>query len=542
MPPFGPKLRAFQALAAACLVLSCTTNPVSKKTELILLSTEKEEQIGREAAKQVEQFMGLVQSPELVEYVRAIGERLARVSPRQDVTYRFYVVDQPEPNAFAIPGGYIFVTRGLLTLTNSEAELANVIAHEIGHVAAHHYAQRQTRATGVNVLAVLAQIAAMAVASGETAQALSQLSQAAGAGYIASYSRDQEREADRVGQAMTARAGWDPAAMSSFLRTLERESELQHGRRLPGFLDSHPSTRERVSTTAGQARGLPRGAALEIAPGRAAFLSRIEGLPIGIDPAQGLFRGPDFLHPDLDIMLSFPEGWQVQNAPSMVGAIRRDGSAMVKLEMQSLGADPREAALAWIGAQQAMVFQKGPRSVSGLPAYRASVSGSTGSAALRVELTWIAHDQRIYRIACAVPARRYETFLPICDQTAKSFRPLSEAERDSIRLVTLRVAKARAGESLEQLGKRTGNEWNAFETAAMNGLPDFGRLGAGERVKIAVDQPYRSVQERTPPGEDADPRLRKPYPPDSSPAPPEGSAAWMGSRPSAAPRPSACCS
>src|SRR5262245_41044732 len=159
------------------------------------MSTEREVALGRQASQEVEQATGPVQAPQLTPPAAALGPRRAQRSPRRDVSYRFAVADMPEPNAFALPGGYIYVSRGLLAIANSEAELANVIGHEIGHVAARHAAQREVRATGIGVLATLGTIAAAVAGSGEAVQAVGQLGQLAGAGLLASYGRDQEREA-----------------------------------------------------------------------------------------------------------------------------------------------------------------------------------------------------------------------------------------------------------------------------------------------------------------------------------------------------------
>ncbi|MCP5069568.1 MAG: M48 family metalloprotease, partial [bacterium] len=260
--------------------------------------------------------MGLVDDPELSAYVRAIGARLAANSPRQDTKYEFRVVDMPEANAFALPGGYIYVSRGLLTLCNSEEELANVMGHEVGHVAARHSAQRETRAAGAGLLTALGTILAGAYGGAEAAQTVGQIGQVAGAGLIASYGRDQERQADSVGQRLSARSGWDPHQMSTFLRTLEADGRLAHGNRAPSFFDSHPATPERVGNTAALAGTLVRAATPPIARNRADFLRRIRGIMVGPNPAEGVVDGSSFLHVGMDFRMKFPDGWNVQNGRS----------------------------------------------------------------------------------------------------------------------------------------------------------------------------------------------------------------------------------
>ena len=276
----------------ALLGLSCVTNPVTGRREISLMSAAQEEALGRQAAAQVEAEIGLVDDPALNAYVREIGERLARYSPRQDVQYHFAVANMVEPNAFALPGGYIYVSRGLLAIANSEAELANVIGHEIGHVAARHAAQRQTQQAGAGLATLGAVLVGAVLGGGAGAELGGQVAQVAGAGLIASYGRDQERQSDEVGQTLTAESGWDPAGMPDFLSTLGRDSRLRaDGQdRRPSFLDSHPMTEERVETTEARARALPFEPGTGAAGSRAAFLRRLEGMVVGEDPSEGLFR------------------------------------------------------------------------------------------------------------------------------------------------------------------------------------------------------------------------------------------------------------
>ena len=251
-------VRTFRILWPLVLALGCATvvNPVTGKREWSTMSPAQEQALGVQLNEQVQAEMGFVDSPELATYVDAIGQRLA----------------------FATPGGWIYLSRGLLVIANSEDELANVIGHEIGHVAARHADQRQTRATGVGILTALGAVVAGATGGDQAAQTVAQLGQAAGAGYIASYGRDQERQSDEVGQKLAAESGWDPAAMASFLHTLERESVLRTGQvRPPSFLDSHPMTRERVQTTATRASELPRSPAAPLARSKADFLGRLDG-------------------------------------------------------------------------------------------------------------------------------------------------------------------------------------------------------------------------------------------------------------------------
>jgi predicted Zn-dependent protease len=469
----------------------CAINPVTGRRELVLMSSEREAQLGAQTAAQVAEEMGLVESPALTAYLEEIGGRLARHSPRRDVLYRFAVVDMEEPNAFALPGGYVYVSRGLLAIANSEAELANVVGHEIGHVAARHSAQRETRAIGAGVLAALGTAAAGAVGGAGAAQGAAQIGQVAGAGWIASYGRDQERQADDVGQKLAAQAGWDPAAMASFLNTLGRAAELQSGEgRQPSFLDSHPMTSERVRNTAIRADSLQVSPAAPIAPTRSAFYARLANLLIGPDPAQGFFREERFLHPGLDFALDFPRGWKTENATTAVAAQSPQGDAVLVLQTQGESGDPKQAAQLFAQTNQLQLGKGKSERIGGFSAYRTRVELQTQQGPALADLTWVAHPRGMFRLLGISPSGSFGDYAGTFRDAARSFRPLTRHERDGITELRLRVAKARKGESLAALSRRAGNAWSLEETAVANDRPIEGRLRAGEPVKIVVTVPY----------------------------------------------------
>jgi predicted Zn-dependent protease len=479
------------ALAALALGLSaCATsvNPVTGRSEITTMSPQQEAALGQQAAAQVEREIGLVRDPNLIAYVEGIGRQLAARSPRQDVTYRFAVADMPEANAFALPGGYVYVSRGLLALANSEDELANVIGHEIGHVAARHAAQRQTRSTGVGLLSALGTIAAAAVGGPDAARMVGQLGQVAGAGLIASYSRDQERQADAVGQKISVEAGWDPAGMATFLETLDREGRLRAGgaARAPTFLDSHPAAGERAVVAhqrAAELGGPGRGAGR----GRTEFLRRIEGVAVGPDPREGIFREQRFLHPELDFALDFPAGWRTRNARQAVGAMAPRGDALVLLESQGPREDPTAAARRWLGANPtAQVVESGAARVGPWPAYQALVRARSQQGEAVLALTWIAHPKGTFRLTGMTSPAAWRAYAPVFDGVTRSMRALTGAERSSITGLRLAIVQAQSGESLAQLSQRSGNRWSLDETAVANALPRDARLEGGRLVKVAL--------------------------------------------------------
>lgn len=476
--------------ALVWLGAGCAVNPVSGLPELTLVTTEQEKALGQEEAKKVEQEVGLVEDAALTAYLDAVGQRLAQQSPRQDVAYRFHIVDSPEPNAFALPGGYVYVTRGLLALANSEDELAGVVGHEIGHVAARHSVEKISRqgpfALITNVVAGVTGLVSPLVG-----HIIGGLGDFATGLVFAPYSREQEREADRVGQEIAARAGWDPAALSTFLATLEREVELvQKGPRRASFFDSHPATPDRVAKTAAHARDLHRATREPIAPSREAFLARLDGLVVGTPAAHGVFEGRSFRHPDLDVFLEFPDQWALKNQPRLVAAVAPDGEALVALKAIGKGDDPLDAARALEKASGSpLVAHTQAMTIGGLRAARTQLRTDHR---LVVDLTWIAHAGRIYQLTGIAPLNRFDGVRPVFDAVVQSFRPLTQTEQAAIRETRIRLVRARAGETVEALVTRVHSSWKKEEAAVANGLAPGESLKDGQVLKVAITEPYVS--------------------------------------------------
>jgi predicted Zn-dependent protease len=486
-------MRALALLLSVLLALpGCTTNPVSGDSELLLMSEQTEQRLGDEAARQVEAQLGFVDDEELTSYVEALGKRLASYSPRQDVEYSFHVVEMEEPNAFALPGGYIYVSRGLLALANSEAELAGVLAHEIGHVAARHAAQRDTRIKVVTLLTLLGIAAAAAGGDGSGVGA----TQLLGQGLIAAYSRSQESQSDRIALELTSKAGIDPAGMANFLRALDYTTRLQTGAsRRAGFFDSHPSTPERLAEATTRAQVLHWTPDFSFAVSRAAFLQKLDALVVGPAAREGVFRENHFLHADLGFALRFPHGWNTFNTRAQVIAVAPSRDAIAMLELQGPGADPRAAAVEYSAVQGVSYHNAAPILIGSLPAFRARARMPSPAGLVDAMITWIAFDGQIYRLAAGSLSGSFPKYQGIFRSFARGFRPLRDEDRQDIGELRLRVVHALGGETLSELSERTDNGWDLNETAVFNSLFAGEPLVAGQPVKIARREIY------TPPAE-----------------------------------------
>ncbi|HSF05181.1 MAG TPA: M48 family metalloprotease [Methylomirabilota bacterium] len=493
----SPRLSASLRGIAGLIALAgagCAVNPVSGWPEFTLVSVEQERRLGEEEAKKVEAQMGVLEDAALTGYLEALGQRLARESPRQDVTHRFRILDMAEPNAFALPGGPVYVSRGLLALVNAEDELAGVVGHEVGHVAARHSVQTISRQGPVAVL--------FGVASGITGLILPTVGDIIGgigdftqSLVFAPYGRGQETEADRVGQEIAARAGWDPAGLSAFLTTLGREVDLQSkGPRRPSFFDTHPTTPDRVARTTTHARELTRATQLPLSATREAFLARFDGLVVGPRAADGLIVGRTFVHPDLDVFMQFPEKWAVENTPRRVVAVAPDQETAVLFRAVATGDDPLEGArLVEKALKTPVVATTQTLKINGLPAAHTQleVEGKVG-----VDLTWIAHRKVVYQVAGLASKQRFATVQPLFATVARSFRPLTAAERAGVKENRLRLVTARAGETIEALALRVKSAWTREEVAIANGLAVADRLREGQLIKVALAEAYPSAPGR----------------------------------------------
>jgi len=472
--------RGLLAVLAASALGGCA----SSSTGPSLVSTKKERELGQEAANEVEQTMGLVRNPALVGYVSEIGRRLAAQTPeRPDTVYEFHVADDTEPNAFALPGGFVYVTRGLLALANSEAELAGVIGHEIGHVVARHSVRRLEASTPFAVLFGIPS-AIVGVVSPTLGGILGGVGKLTSGLVLAPYSREQERDADRIGIGLAARAGWDPAGLPSMLHTLEREEALAGGDpSRVSFFANHPATPERVRDTTAAARALTRGGSQPIAGTRAAFLTRLDGLVVGPDPANGIFVKNVFQHPDLDLALEVPTGWKTRNTPAAALASEPQGRAVVALEAAGEGQDPVDGARK-DGLDERQTQQLTRGKIAGLPAAQLIAQDRE----VRMHLTWIAYGGTVYRVAGISAIKSFETYREAFARTASSFRPLRQDEREKITEARLRSRPARSGESLGELVARAGGVWKVDRTAVANGVAADAKLADGFPVKVPISQ------------------------------------------------------
>jgi predicted Zn-dependent protease len=483
-----------------------------------LATTEGEKRIGVEAAAEVEQVVGLVDAPSLETYVGAVGARVA-MSPdvRRGVEYRFRVIDMDEPNAFALPGGHVYVSRGLLVLLNGEDELANVLAHEVAHVSARHHlkhALSQTPFVPVRLATGIAR-AALDLATlplgplgapvRPVGAAVGLLGNAPGELLLASHSRAEEDEADEIGQQLVSEAGWDPLGMSRVMESLERDIRRRGGDPdQRSFLSTHPSPPDRAERTARLARTLPRADVPPIARDRARFYQMLDGLLVGDPASHGFVDGREFLHADLDFAIAFPDGWKIENGADNVSASPPDDprgeEAFAVVSLAGRGSDPGTVARELLAKSRLEHGEVTAVEIGALPGARAEGRDRSGRIAYRWIGHWIAHHELVFQVIAAAPADRWAHLAAPLAAVARSFRPLAERDHGRIREARLRVVSARRSESLGALVGRHTAAWDVAAAAAANALSERAVLAANQPVKLAEWEAYRpSPREPQPP-------------------------------------------
>ena len=497
-----PWIRSNALLGSCCLALlagcgSSVQNPVTGRTERSVMTEADEVRVGAGQHQQVLADYGQLDNPRLQAYVDGIGQRLAKGSQRPGLPWMFTVLDSPEINAFALPGGYVYVTRGILAQLQDEGELAGVIGHEIGHVTARHGAQRATRqqTAGLGVLAgtVLGAVLESRGAGG-LGQVASQVSQSVAAGYVASYSRDQELQADRLGAEYLAGNGYDPRNVVEILQMLRNQERFtvdaaKAAGRAPqqrnSWLASHPSNdqREREAAAIVQSLPVPQGAARN--DGRQRYLQMIDGITWGESREQGLTRGRDFFHESLGIAISAPEGWRVVNGSEAVAIVNPAGDAglVMRTVPPSAGSD-HAAVLRQLNPVSGGLER---RTINGLQAthFDGVVRDAQGGTQAAAATVVTGPGARLYLLGYA--ARDLSALQRARSQLREaesSFRPLSSADRAAARPWQIRMVAFPAG-GFAALARSSplGAEAES-QLRLLNGVYAGGQPAVGQLVKV----------------------------------------------------------
>ncbi|MGH1483038.1 MAG: M48 family metalloprotease [Geminicoccales bacterium] len=491
----GLMLSSSLALHTACTQV---VNPATGQSEFTAMSPQQELAVGKEQHPRVlQQFGGNYSDAELQAYITEIGNRLQAVSELPDQKFTFTLLNSNVVNAFALPGGFVYISRGLLALAENEAEVAGVLAHEIGHVTARHSAQRYTKAQWAQGGALVTTVLGAVIAGEAGAKAAQQIAGPLAQGYLAGYSRENEFQSDQLGVRYLTKAGYDPRAMATFLEKLGRHSEL--ARKLAGkegepdpstsWLATHPRTPDRVKRAAEEAAAAAASGKI----GRDAYLDKIDGMIYGDDPSQGFVRGRKFIHPELRFSFVAPEGFQLQNSPTAVIGVDKSGHGM-KFDagkITSSGNMRDYLAREWAKELKIKNLSKiNSFDLDGLPAVSAGTSAKAkdgkqvdvGLAAIKVGA------DKVYRFMFVSPGGLDSKRARGAKATVESFKVLSATEAASYKPKRLKLVRVGPNDTKAGLAQQMAvDDLLEEQFAVLNGLADGERPEVGSSVKLVSE-------------------------------------------------------
>ena len=465
-------------LSTFFMLIACAVNPVTGKREFMLVSEADEIAMGQQSDPQIVAQYGVYNDEKLNKYLNDLGQKMAAISHRPSLNYEFKVVDSPIINAFAVPGGYVYFTRGIMAYLNNEAELAGVLGHEIGHITARHSAQQISQAqvaqVGLGIGSVIsptfAQFAGMA---GQGIQLL-----------FLKFGRDDERQSDKLGVEYSTKIGYDAREMANFFYTLDRMSGGDEGGGLPSWMSTHPPSEERVVNVRRMAE--ERQKTLDVnrlKVDRDEYLAMIDGLIFGDDPLQGYVENDVFYHPDLRFQFPTPQGWNTVNTPSKVGMVSPDKKAMmILIATPGTLAEIEQGFVKEFGVT---VNSSNSKTVNGLQArvMEGSVPQQDGTVGLLAY--FIQHDNLIYVLYGYAYSQDYgnnkQTFLA----TMNGFSKLTDQSKINVKPNRIRVKTVSRGGTLQDVLKayRVADD-NLELLALVNGMKLTDNVAAGSKIKL----------------------------------------------------------
>jgi len=454
----------------------CAVNPATGERQLSLVSESQEIAMGREYDPQVVAQMGIYPDSSLQQYVRNMGMEMARASERPNLPWTFRVVDDPLVNAFAVPGGFIYITRGILAHMGSEAELAGILGHEIGHVTARHSVNQMSRA----------QLAQLGLGVGMILRPeLQQFGDLAGAGLgllFLKYGRDAEYQSDDLGIRYMRQAGYNPRELASVFRTLSSLSDEGGGGRPPEWASTHPFPENRedrvlAAVSAAEAQGLRVG--------RDEFVQRLAGLVFGQNPREGFFRENVFLHPELAFRLDFPRGWQTQNTKTAVQAMSGEQDTALQLDLAGQGS-AAQARSAFLAGQGMQAGQRWDRAVNGLPGAwtEFTVAGQGGT--LTGVAGFVEYGGRVYRLLGYGTPAGWQARGTTVRTALESFQRVTDQAVLGVQPRRLEIVRLPSAMGFDEFLRRYPSTDEPSVIALINGVDQGARLESGRLMKRVV--------------------------------------------------------
>lgn len=478
------KTYCLAALLAVVTLLfhNCSRNPLTGKRQVALISEEQEIAMGKEADPQIIAQYGLYEDKNLQAFISEKGKQMAAISHRPNLNYQFRIVDSDILNAFAVPGGYVYFTRGIMAHFNNEAEFAGVLGHEIGHITARHTVAQQSK----QVLGQVGLLAGM-ILSPELAQMGEAASQGLGLLFL-KFGRDAERESDQLGVEYSTKIGYDAKEMAGFFNTLQRQSQKSGAEELPNFLSTHPNPGERNTTVARLAQEWKQktpGTNYKV--GRNEYLRRIEGIIYGEDPKGGFMEAGVFYHPVLKFQIPVPNGWRYANSPQQVQWGEPNGRAAMIL-LLGQGSTPQQAAQTAMQQYKLQALESRELTVNGFPALAVVADQQAqqqGAASVRTLNYFIQQDSNIYHLVGLSAGENFNNYAALFQNTMQGFRQLTDQAKLNKKPERVRVKTAAAATTLQAaLQQSKVPQARMAEMAILNGMELTDRLDAGTMYKV----------------------------------------------------------
>jgi predicted Zn-dependent protease len=455
----------------------CATNPVTGEQDIVLMTEEQEIELGRKSHIEILKQYTRYEDPQIQSMVDRIGQKLAAQSHRSDLNFTFTVLDSPEVNAFALPGGYVYITRGIMAYLNSEEELAGVLGHEIGHVTARHGVRQQTAQAASGAFGMI-----IAIATGDAN--LAKAGNYAGAALVSGYGRAHELEADRLGAEYLARINYDPESMLEVIGVLkdqelfaQERAKINGETASPGYhglFSSHPENDQRLQEVIAAAKKYQTSTPEKIDP--AVYLKKLNGLTFGNSEAQGIVRKNEFFHRDLDIHLAFPEGWKLINQPNRLLGVSTDAEQLMQFVLGDSSVKDPKAYL----RKTFPGLQSGQSLGSGIYAGESSLDSPWGKRNGRVAA--IRHKGKLFVVMGVGKSRLPESSF---NATLKSIAPLTPEQQKLARGRKLKLIQARSGDTFASLAKQSNiDQFEISTLRLLNDLYPDGEPQAGQYIKI----------------------------------------------------------
>ncbi len=485
MNPIKELAKFILVFTAILIVPSCAVNPVTGKKQLMLMSEAQEIEMGTQYDPQVISTFGQYQDDQLLQFIQVKGDEMGKLSHRPNLQYHFRILDTPVINAFAVPGGYIYFTRGILAQFNNEAELMGVLGHEMGHITARHTVSNQSK----QQLGQLILIGGM-IASEEFREFAGYAMQGMQLLFL-KFSRDNEREADRLGVEYASKIQYDAQKMADFFNVLNKMNMASSHGGIPTFLSTHPDPGDRYNAVTQQATEWKTNLGYsDWKVNENSYLQKIDGMVYGEDPRQGYVDGNVFYHPDMKFRFPVPAGWKLENSPLQVQMAPEDGRAMMVF-MLAQQKSAQEAAEATLQELNLTVLETKRETVNGLPAVavlsqQVSQNQETGQQqAIKVMSYFIEYGGLVYVFHGVSSDVDFNSFARLFESTMKSFNRLTDASKINVKPKRVRIKKVQQNGTLADAFRNFGVPQSQMdELALLNNLELSDRIQSGKLLKL----------------------------------------------------------